>query len=181
MHGPCLQGSTDSGSYRTACDGRPLRGLTSGSRDVDPLEHLVQQRRLAAATDRIEGVLQTVVEEISRVQRNRIVEFPAHGSNVAPVHGQLLPDVSSHCQRQILNVRRRIVGVIRRQAHGSVLNWNRLQRLDRDRHRDNARKLREIEILQPCSSTKSGVVGASGRVSERSVDRLEPAASRDIR
>ena len=87
------------------------RRRASGAGDIDALEHLVQQSRFAAAARRVESFLQSVVEEVGRVEVHAVVELAGQRADVARIQGEIAADVARHGQRQVLNVRRRVVGV----------------------------------------------------------------------
>src|SRR5207253_342453 len=98
--------------------------------------------------------LQSVEQEIGRVEFDIAVKLPAHGSNVADVYGQVRTYVSGDCQRHVLNVSGHRVRVDSRQARVPGRNGGQRHGLEGNGHRNDAGYFSEVEVLQ--------VAGTSG-------------------
>src|SRR5437762_7202777 len=81
----------------------------SGSRDVDPPEHVFQNLKrgavVVADARRIEGFLQSVEQEIGLVDVECGVPLlPAQRANVAQIHGQARRQAARYRERQVLSI-----------------------------------------------------------------------------
>ena len=110
VHGAGLQNAAVV-AYRTACHRRASRRNASVVCDLDPVEHLVQQRGFAAGASGsrtlLSGRCRGKLRELMSIAS---IELPAQCADVAHVHGHFPADVSRHRHRQILNVRGHVVG-----------------------------------------------------------------------
>jgi hypothetical protein len=79
------------------------------TREVDAVEHLVQQRRFATRPDGVEGFQQSVTEEVGGINVHSAQQLPAQRTNVFHINRQRLRDVPRQCQREVLRIRRQVI------------------------------------------------------------------------
>src|SRR5262245_15783598 len=170
MLGACLQHATD------AC----ADGSERGSRDVDALEHPIQQFRFAAGASGVKRFLESVVKEVGGVEVYGVIELAAERPDVARVESQISSKVPGHSHSQVLNIWCRVVRIETAQAYRTIRDRNRLHRLYRHRYRNNAVQLRQIQELQTRGSREDRVIGTPRRIGQRRIDRVEPAAAGEI-
>src|SRR5262249_52401467 len=108
-----------------------------GSGNIQSFEHLIEQRRLASASCRVEGFLQPVKKEIVRVEIQVGGKFTAQCPDVSDIQRHLRRQIAGHRQREVLNVRRHEIRIESIQKSCSIGHWDgccslrKEQRLDR--------------------------------------------------
>ena len=89
MHRAGLQNAANNGPHGAARHCRTCRRRAARARDIDALEHAIEQGGLPAGSRRVEGLLQSVVEEVRRVDVQAVVQLAAERADVARIQRNL--------------------------------------------------------------------------------------------
>src|SRR3989442_8679155 len=92
----------------------------TGSRNVDAVEHLIQQRRTPACPGRVKRFLEAIGQEVRRIEVQGVEILARQRADVANVQSEVRGQISRDRQGHVLNVGADKVWIIRRDVLAAI-------------------------------------------------------------
>ena len=138
---------------------------------------MVEQRRIAAGARNVEGVQDSVFEDVRRIELNASEEFGAFAADVAHFHGQVLCNFTLNLEVEVLNIAGDAVQ--QRDALGSIRQRDRLKRLHDDRLRHGEVGHRDVIRPRINHALSRGTVEDARHIADDRLDRIKRARPAD--